>query len=98
MAPEEKELLAGLISTLKEMREDAEFKGWIKAKLETTVTTISEVKAAQCKLEEKLDEKMGGFAKAVTELRVRVAGWSAIYASAATILMWLVMNVFFKKP
>lgn len=107
MAPGDSEIVQALISSIKEMREEAEWRGHTAAMQEMTMKAIQEMKESQAKREEllfakleevkcKLDSKVSEVNELITRLRIRVAGWSAIYSTAATILMYFIMRYVFK--
>jgi hypothetical protein len=94
---EKNELVEAFTVSLREVRDDAEWKGRMTAMMEMMVKGISEIKSEQCRAEEKADKKIDSILVDVTRLRVKVAGWSALYASVSSTLMWVLLNTIFKK-
>ena len=107
MAPDEKELTQAIIASIEEMREDAEWKGRISTMVEMTMKSVTELTAKQVKSEEtlfakldevkcRLDSKVNEMNELMTSLRVKVAGWSALFGSLATIFLYFIMKFVFK--
>lgn len=86
-----------LVSSIKEIKDDSEWKGRMSAMMEMMVKGISDIKSEQCRVEEKVEKRIEVIALDVTRLRVKVAGWSAVYASVSSAIMWVLLNMIFRK-
>ena len=104
---DEKELTQAIIASIEKMQEAAEWRGRISALMETTVAGMGEMKAKQSETEKLLfarldefkrdiDKKIGAMSELTTNLRVKVAGWSALFGSLATIFLYFIMKFVFK--
>lgn len=96
MSAETKEIVDAFAAALKDIRDDAEWRGRMSAMMETVVKNMEELKSCQGRNDDRVSAKLTLFDETMTRLRIKVAAWSAIYASAATILMWVVMKIVFK--
>lgn len=97
MSAETKEIVDAFAASVKEIRDDAEWRGRVTATMEMMVKSQDQTRVVLCGLEEKLEKRMATFNDAVTRLRVKVAGWSALYGSIGAAVMYLLMQAIAKS-